>query len=60
MIKMRAAKAQIQSQVLVYILAVVIMAMVLVFGYRAVDGMKKQAEVAQLLTFRSDITNNIR
>jgi hypothetical protein len=57
---MIANKAQIQSQVIVYILAVIIMAMVLVFGYKAVAGMKTQAETAQLLTFRSDLTNEIK
>ena len=52
-------KAQIQSQVIVYILAVVIMGMILIFGFKAIMDMKDRARMAQLIQFRKDISSDI-
>jgi len=52
-------RAQIQSQVLVYILAVIIMAMILIFGYKALIDMKDRARMAQLIQFRSELKSEI-
>jgi hypothetical protein len=52
-------KSQINSQILVYILAVIIMALVLAFGYKAINDMKVKAADIELITFRSNIQTEI-
>ena len=51
--------AQIQSQVIVYILAVIIMAMILIFGYKAFIDMNQKACEIQRIQFRSDLKSDI-
>jgi len=53
-------KAQIHGQVIVYILAVVIIAMVLFFGYRAVTNFIDQSEDVAFIQFRSELTGAIQ
>jgi hypothetical protein len=52
-------RSQINSQILVYILAVIIMAIVLLFGYKAIRDMMSGADTVELLTFKSDINTGI-
>jgi hypothetical protein len=52
-------RAQIESQVIVYILAVVIMAMVLIFGYTAIHNLGEQARSYQLKLCEDDLTKGI-
>jgi hypothetical protein len=51
--------AQIQSQVIVYILAVIIMGMTLIFGYKAFSDMNQRACDIQRIQFRSDLKSDI-
>jgi hypothetical protein len=48
-------KGQVISQSLVFILALIIMGMVMVFGYQALDGLQMQWKVHKLLTFKSEL-----
>ncbi len=57
---MRKMRGQINSQFLVYILAVVIMAIVLIYGYNAIVDMKDRANTVELITFKSDLKTAIK
>lgn len=52
-------RSQIQSQVLVYVLAVITMGMILLFGFQVIMGMKERAEMTKLIQFRSTIKTDI-
>jgi hypothetical protein len=52
-------KAQINSQILVYILAVVITAIILIYGYKAINDIRTSADTVELLTFKSDLRSAI-
>jgi len=55
----RMRKAQINSQVLVYILAIVITAIILIYGYKAINDIRERANTIELITFKSDVRSAI-
>ena len=52
-------KAQIQAQVFVYVLAMLVIALVLLYGYRSINTMKERANQVDLLAFKNDMTKSI-
>ncbi len=56
---MKNKRAQIQSQIFVYVLAIVIMGLVLLYGYKSIATMQDKAEQIDLLSFKKDIENEI-
>jgi hypothetical protein len=52
-------RAQIESQVIVYVLAVIIMAMVLIFGYQAIHNLTEQGRLIQLKMCKDDLRTGI-
>lgn len=52
-------KAQIQSQVIVYILAVITMGMILLFGFMAISNMKETVCMNQKVMFQKDLKSDI-
>ena len=52
-------KSQVQSQVFVYILGVIVMSLILLYGYRAVKGMMNRGEQTSLIKFKSDVKSTI-
>ena len=48
-------KAQIQSQVFVYILALLIMTFILIYGYNSLTSIKDKGDLASTINFKSDI-----
>jgi hypothetical protein len=48
-------KGQIQSQIFVYILSIVIISLVLIYGYNAIKGFKERQEQITLVEFENDI-----
>ena len=52
-------KAQL-GQIIVYLLAIVIASMVLVFGYRVVVGLRQQAEQTSFLNFQKSLEADIK
>ena len=56
---MRNKKSQIQSQVFVYVLALVIMGMILLYGYKSISTMREKGEQIDLLTFKTDLADEI-
>ncbi len=48
--------AQIQSQIFVYVIAIVVVSMILMFGYNAVKDFGQRAEEVALIQFEKDMT----
>ena len=53
-------KAQINSQFLVYILAVIITAMILIYGYKAINDIRENAKTVERITFMSEIRTAVK
>lgn len=56
---MRNEKAQIYSQVFIYILSILLVSFILIYGYNSVQNFKKRAEQVACLKLRNDITNAV-
>ena len=52
-------KSQIHAQAFVYILAIIIMAMILAYGYTAVKDITKKGEFTALVKFKTDLKTSI-
>lgn len=53
---MKSAQA---SQIFSYVLALVILALVFIFGYKAISGMQERTDEAAFIQFQSDLKNNV-
>jgi hypothetical protein len=47
--------AQIQAQVFVYVLAMIVISLVLLYGYRSIDTMNERAKQIDILAFKNDV-----
>jgi hypothetical protein len=52
-------RGQIPSQIFVYILALIIVAMILLFGYKAISNMQKRGEQVVLIQFKTQLKNDV-
>ncbi|MCK4500308.1 hypothetical protein KAU11_07410 [Candidatus Babeliales bacterium] len=52
-------KAQIQSQIFVYVLAMIIIGAILLYGYKSINMMRDKGEQIDLLSFKTDIEQEI-
>lgn len=52
-------KSQIQSQIFIYVLAMVLVSMILVFGYKAINNFRDRAEKVACLKLKNDLTNAV-
>lgn len=52
-------KAQLYSQIFIYILTIILISFILVYGYNAVQNFKKRAEQVSCLKFKNDLVNAI-
>jgi hypothetical protein len=52
-------KAQVQSQVFIYVLVLIVISFTIVFGYRAIKGLSRQSDDAIMVIFEEDLRNNI-
>lgn len=52
-------KGQLYSQVFVYILTIILISFIFVYGYNAVQNFKKRAEQVSCLKFKNDLSNAI-
>ena len=52
-------RAQIQGQVFVYILALLVMSFVLIYGYKAIKGMEEKGSLAALVSFKTDLKRSV-
>ena len=53
-------KAQLYSQIFIYILTIFLTAIILVYGYNAVDNFRKRADQLACLKFQNDLKNAIQ
>ncbi|MFC1691546.1 hypothetical protein ACFL0W_05190 [Nanoarchaeota archaeon] len=53
-------KAEVQGQMFVYILSVIIIALIMFFGYKSVASLKEDADVAELISIQKDLENTIK
>lgn len=53
-------KAEAQNQVFIYILSIVVLSMILFFGYRAIMGFGKQTEQVGFIELRTQLQNSIK
>lgn len=52
-------KAQIQSQVFIYVLSLIIIAMIFLFGYRAIGTIQERARRIEIERFKSELTDAV-
>jgi len=53
-------RGQIPSQVLFYIVALLVISMILLFGYKAIKGMREKEEQIILIQFKTELSNDIK
>jgi len=56
----RKSKGAVVGQVFIYIIAVIVFALVLIFGYQAITGFLDKGEKVAYLTFKTDLENAIK
>lgn len=56
---MKSNKSQIQTQVFVYILGLLIIGLVLLYGYKSINTMRQKSDQIDLLAFKTDIEQEI-
>ena len=52
-------KAQIQSQIFIYVIAIAIFAFILVYGYNAIRGFGEKSDQISYIKFKTDLTSTI-
>lgn len=52
-------KSQIYTHIFIYILTIILISFILVYGYNAVQNFRKRAEQVACLKFKNDLTNAI-
>ena len=52
-------KGQLYGQIFIYILTIILVSFILVYGYNAVQNFKKRAEQVSCLKFKNDLVNAI-
>jgi len=53
------SKGQIAGQIIVYILAIVVFSLVLVYGYNAIQGFRQNADQVLYINFKTDFTSMV-
>jgi len=53
-------KAVVMSQVFIYIVAAIVFAVVLIFGYQAISGFLEKGEQVAFVTFKTDLESAVR
>lgn len=56
---MKNKKAQIQTQIFVYVLATIIIGAILLYGYRSIFMMREKGEQIDLISFKSEVQEEI-
>ena len=52
-------KSQLYSQIFIYILTIVLVSFILVYGYNSIQSFKQRAEQVSCLKFRNDLVNAV-
>ena len=56
----RSKKAEVASQIFVYIIAMVVVSMVIIFGYKAIKNFASRSDEVALIKFKTDIETTFR
>ena len=56
---MKRKRGQIQAQVFVYVLAMLVISLVLLYGYRSINTMGERAKQVDLLVFKNDVIKSV-
>lgn len=57
---MTGKKSQIYGQIFIYILTLVLVSFILVYGYNAIQNFKKRADEVACLKFKNDLSNAVK
>lgn len=57
--RLRNRRAQLYSQIFIYVLTIILVSFILFYGYNAVQNFKKRAEQVACLKFRNDLSNSV-
>lgn len=52
-------KSQIQSQIFIYLFAIIVLSMIILFGFKAIKGFKKDTDTVVLVTFQKDMQSYV-
>ncbi len=53
-------KGQIAGQIFIYIIAIVVVGFIIVYGYSAIKGFSEKGEQVEFITLKTDIENNFK
>ena len=53
-------KSQLYSQVFIYILTILIVSLIFIYGYKAINGFKDRANKISCLKFKNDLSNSVK
>jgi len=57
---MMSKKAQDSSQIFIYIMTIVVLGMILIFGYRSITSIKERTEQVVYIKLKADLENSIK
>ena len=57
--KKTSKKAQIQAQIFVYVLSMIVIGLVLLYGYKSIGKMRERAKQVDLIGFKTDVRNAV-
>lgn len=57
---MRGKKAQIAGQIFIYIIAIVVVGLIVIYGYSAIKGFTQRGEEVEYITLRTGIENSVK
>ncbi|NQV09306.1 hypothetical protein HQ529_05640 [Candidatus Woesearchaeota archaeon] len=53
-------KAQVQTQVFIYIIALVVVSLIMLYGYNSIKKIREQTTVVEHIQFRTDLENTVK
>ena len=53
------SKGQVEGQIIVFILAIVIFSLIIVYGYNAITGFRDRADQVLFIEFKTDLTSTV-
>ncbi len=53
-------RSQIPSQIFIYVVAIILFAFVLIYGYNAITGFKERSEQIAYIKFKTDLTSTVK
>lgn len=57
---MRSKRSQIPGQIFIYVVAIILFSLVLIYGYNAIKGFKERSEQIAYIKFKTDLTSTVK